>query len=726
MNYCTDISAILPEAVRDCQWIKKKDRKGDNVDIYEVLNAPCAFDIETTSFDSVVMMNGEADYQSVGTMYEWALGINFKVVYGRTWVEFIDTIEYIVGFLGLSASRRIILYVRNLSFEFQWICKKFKWDSVFAYSERKPIYARASCGIEFRCSYILSGCSLEETGRKLRRETLKKVGDLDYSKMRHSGTPLTQEELGYCEADVMVDMEYIAECIEDEGNITRIPLTKTGYVRRYCRRKCFEKRSDRPYQYHNYKRLMKALTLTIEEYELAKSAFSGGFTHSNVLNTGITHNYVASYDIASSYPTVMVAENGFPMSRGRKVRITNREQFRHYIGHYACIFEVEFVGIRSKTRIDHIISVSKCSITEGAIIDNGRIISADRIRTTVTEVDYSLFTLYYEWDTCRVGDLWYYHRGYLPTPFIEALLKLYGDKTSLKGVDGKEDEYMRAKEMINSAYGMCVTDIIRSDTTYTDEWFVKPADANEQLEHYNTNPMRFISYLWGVYVTAFARRNILSAILATGADGDYIYSDTDSIKLLNYEKHSAYFGIYNNWIDNKCKVAMDHHHLPFELTRPQTKDGKIKPLGHFEFEGVYDQFKTLGAKRYATISGDVFSITVSGVNKKTACPYLIAKYGLDGVMDAFNDGLLIPDHVDIRGVHLVDRKGQPITNPCGKLTHLYIDDEFDGLLTDYTGITAEVHEDSCVNLSPAAYSLGLDETYFNLIMNAHDEQNERI
>lgn len=727
MNYCTDLARILPEAIRDVKWVRKKERRGEESVYYEVLNAPCAFDIETTSFEGAVSFPTGDDIAAVGTMYEWTLGINFRVIYGRTWEEFESAIKYIVDYMGLSESRRMVIYVRNLAFEFQWICKKFRWASVFAYKARKPIYARTDSGIEFRCSYILSGCSLEETGKKLRRETLKKVGDLDYSKKRHSGTPLTAEELGYCEADVMVDMEYIAECIEDEGSIAHIPLTKTGYVRRYCRRNCLQNTKERPYEFATYRSSMKTLRLSLDEYKAARAAFAGGFTHSNLLNTGIVHENVSSYDITSSYPTVMIAENGFPMSRGRKIRVRDRREFRWYIERFACIFEVEFLDIRSSTRIDHVISASKCSVLEGAILDNGRVISADRLRTTITEVDFSLFEKCYTWSTIRVGDLWYYHRGYLPTPFVESILRLYVDKTILKGVEGREDDYQRAKEMINSAYGMCVTDIVRSDDTFTEEWVKKPPNEEEQIKEYNENPMRFISYLWGVYVTAFARRNILSAILTVGASGDYIYSDTDSIKFTNGEKHAEYFTRYNQWIDRKCEAAIKYHGLDVSMIRPKTKDGVEKPLGHLDFELVYDKFKTIGCKRYAFIKDGKFSITVSGVNKSTASPYLVAKYGgPDGALEAFDDSLFIPDHVDIRGVKIYDSRGIIVTNPCGKLTHLYTDEEYTALLTDYRGVSAVVHEDSCINLSPAAYSLGMDEIYLNLIMNAHDEINERI
>ena len=61
---------------------------------------------------------------------------------------------------------------------------------------------------------------------------------MDYSLIRHSNTELTEKELGYCINDVLVVVAYIQETIEREGNITKIPLTKTGYVRNYTRNNC--------------------------------------------------------------------------------------------------------------------------------------------------------------------------------------------------------------------------------------------------------------------------------------------------------------------------------------------------------------------------------------------------------------------------------------------------------------------------------------------------------
>ena len=89
---------------------------------------------------------------------------------------------------------------------------------------------------------MLSGYSLKKVGENLRQHTAKKmVGDLDYSLLRGSTTPLTEKELGYIREDYEVLDAYIEEELETYLYISRLPYTKTGKVRKFCRKVCNEK-----------------------------------------------------------------------------------------------------------------------------------------------------------------------------------------------------------------------------------------------------------------------------------------------------------------------------------------------------------------------------------------------------------------------------------------------------------------------------------------------------
>ena len=244
-------------------------------------------------------------------MYAWVFGVKELTIIGRTWEQFINLIDIVVTTLNLSLEQRLIVYVHNLSFDFQFFRKHFVFHKVFALEERDLISATTETGIEFRCSYKLSGYSLEKVGEHLIHHNVKKkVGDLDYSKIRTPATPLTPKELGYIQYDALVVLAYIEEEIETAGNITKIPLTKTGKVRNYCRERClhsFKGHKKHDDKYIRYRGIMNKLTIQSElEYMLLNQAFMGGYTHGNHFHTGEVNDNVSSFDFSSSYPAVIV------------------------------------------------------------------------------------------------------------------------------------------------------------------------------------------------------------------------------------------------------------------------------------------------------------------------------------------------------------------------------------------------------------------------------------
>lgn len=697
-----DIRLILQNAV--CESDFKSNAKG-----VKLCNLPFSFDIETTSFERE--NNGKTE--KLAAMYVWQFGVNGYIIIGRYWSEFIEMVKTISKVLQLNENKRIIVYIHNLSFEFQFIRKMFDWVNVFSIEERRPLYALSVDGIEFRCSYLLSGYNLATVAKNLVKYKIKKlVGDLDYSLKRHSETPLNDNEIAYCVNDVKIVMLYIKEYLENVRNIHSIPLTKTGGVRKFCRKECFTIITDSGKKANNYdyKHLISGLKIKdLSEFNAMQRAFCGGFTHANANYVNKVINNVASYDFTSSYPAVMVAEK-YPMTYGVKMQFKSNATFENLIrqNKYCVIFDIEFNDICANDIYENYISVSKCIDKEKHVENNGRLVCAKRITLTITEIDFLIIRKNYNFSSYRIGTAYVYGKQYLPTEFVKAILQLYKKKTELKGVDGMENEYLNSKEMLNSCYGMCVTSPLRNTITYkNDLWDTDILSENEKREmllKYNLSENRFLFYLWGVYVTAYARRNLWSGIL--NIKNDYIYSDTDSIKFINSDRHKDYFAAYNAAIENKLKTACQYHKIDYSLCAPQTIKGKTKVLGVWDFEGVYNRFKTLGAKRYLVNEKDAltvdgkkfdFSLTVSGINKKKAIPYLLEKYGENGIFEAFDNYLYLPP------------------NYSGKNILTYIDYETDGLITDYLGNTKEFHELSSVNLSPSDYTLNLSVLFLQYL-----------
>ena len=267
------------------------------------------FDIETTSY---VIYQGKQlepikyldltqkqkeQCMFYGTMYIWMFGINDTVYYGRTYDELNSFLHLIEDLTGSSDIKKII-YVHNLSFEFQFLRHIFKFDKVMARKSRKIMKCSLEdMNYEFRCSLMMTNCKLEKLPQIYQLDVEKLVGNLDYSKFRHSKTNLSKKELSYCENDCLVVYRYIQRELEQYKTTKQVPLTSTGHVRRE-----FKELITKDYNYRNKTR--RAISTDGHIYNLLVEAFAGGYTHANWIYTDTIIKNVSSYDFTSSYPSI--------------------------------------------------------------------------------------------------------------------------------------------------------------------------------------------------------------------------------------------------------------------------------------------------------------------------------------------------------------------------------------------------------------------------------------
>ena len=528
--------------------------------------------------------------------------------------------------------------------------------------------------------------------------------------------------------------------------ITEIPLTNTGYVRKFTRDYCFGKFVDDPVvakkQAMNYHDIMRALKIQSEkEYAQLKSAFAGGFTHASPLKSRngedgkSYYTNVGSADLSSSYPYTMVSSY-FPMSSGRFLgEVKYPEQFSQLIKKYCCLFTCTFYGIYQVFRPESYISLSKCiNISPDYIQQNGRVVEADELTINITELDFDIISRIYDWDEIEVSNMRIYDRGYLPKVFIESILELYSAKTTLKGDPDKVIDYMIKKGMLNSTYGMCVTDIVRDDAIYYGgQWKSIEADAYTQLDSYNRGFTRFLFYPWGVWVTAHARHNLWDAIFEFG--DDFIYADTDSIKGLNFDKHKKFFDVYNAHVQFKLFLMCDFYNIPKSRVMPATIKGAKKLIGVWEREDDYAKFRTIGSKRYLyEYTNGKLGLTVSGVNKNYALPYLLHKYcnlDYDLCKLAYSTDPRKKDESKAAMKELVDlhNKGvsyDPIFDAfdnsleippgySGKNIHTYIDFAYFTNVTDYLGNQMYCSELSGTHMEPTGYFFSMSKDYMDYL-----------
>ena len=606
---------------------KKKNGKSP---ITKYCNSIMTFDIEVSSAwlehgKVIPYRKGEsAEYwnnlQPLALCYIWQFSCDGVVYYGRELRDFLKVLN------DLPSDVEIIIWVHNLSYEFHFLTNILTWSSVFARSSHKPIKAKSKeyPNIEFRCTYMLTRLSLATWGEQL--GVAKMVGDLDYDKLRTPLTKLTDKELKYCEMDCLVVEAGIKSYLKKYKKQRFIPMTQTGTVRQEVKEILM---SDEEY----VKKIKRLVPKSPEEYKRLQTVFAGGYTHANRYWSGQTiEGHIEHYDFASSYPTVMVAEK-YPMTPWLYLgsEMPNEDSFEDY----AYILVLKFSQLKSIS-LNTYIQASKVN-AKNMKLDNGRVISADELTITITEQDYITIKNNYEWESLEVIKVYRSKKDYLPKPFVEYILELYANKTELKDVEGKEELYMQSKQYINSMFGMCVTAIVQAEVELVgDEWIVKPLTRDfvqhklEQLSQSNPREKRyFLSYSWGCWVTAYARRNLWKCI--ESCDHDVLYCDTDSIFVLG--KHD--FSWYNDEITKKLKIACKKQNLDFNKTRPKTPKGKEKPLGIFDSEDSCTEFKTLGAKRYVERrEGDgKLHLTVSGINKGAV--ELLNDY-IDNFEDGFN------------------------------------------------------------------------------------------
>lgn len=636
----------------------RKNHGGSHLKYKDVV---CAFDIETTALHTIE--------QSVMYIWMFAYGEDYVCI-GRTWEEFMDFAFRLTN--PLKASESIAVYVHNLSYEFQFLKGIYQFDTeeVFAVNKRKVLKATMFADrLEFRCSYLHSNMSLADYTSKMEVEHQKLSGDeFDYKKTRYPWTKLTDKELEYCINDVIGLVEAVKKEMQIErDNLDTIPPTSTGYVRR-----------DTKHSMREYPRYLLQDSLPdIETYHMLSEAFRGGNCHANRYYADrIIHN-VVSFDRQSSYPDVMCNDK-FPISRFKEFENPSAKWAEKLIYEYdrALLLDVELTNVSLKKSWwgSPYLTRHKCYCIVGGQFDNGRVLRATRLRTTLTDIDFEIVMSEYDCgvEVIKMKKAKY---GMLPQQIRDINIEYFKRKTELKGVEGQEVFYMKAKNKLNSVYGMCVQSPVKQSIDFIDGMFYERDDDEETLLA-RSNGRAFLNYAWGVWTTAWARYRLEEGIRIVGQD--FVYGDTDSVKFIMNSRTSATFDEYN-----KSRIAASKQNGAFATD----KFGNTQYMGIYEMDAEYDSFVTMGAKKYAYQLGDKISLTVSGVNKKKGGKELKNNGGLE----AFKAGFIFRD--------------------AGGTESIYND-------RISTIINIDGHDlpiTSNVYIKDSTYTLGMTAEYFNLI-----------
>lgn len=621
----------------------------------DIKDIVCAFDIETTNLDDI-----EQSF-----MYVWQFAIGHDVIIGRYWHEFIKCLEKIIEVLD--EHEYLVIYVHNLSFEFSFLkgIYDFSNDEIFAVDMRKVLKVTMFNHFEFRCSYLQTNMSLKDFTHKYDVEH-KKLEDFKYSKKRYPWSKLTKKELDYMINDVLGLVEAIEkEMALDGDNLYTIPMTSTGYVRRMA------KRAMQSFNYHQLHNMLP----DYEIYEMLAEAFRGGNTHANRFYADQILDNVSSADRSSSYPDCQVNDI-YPMTEFYIEEFaTSLDYLIDLIYKYkkAVLFRISFTNIRLKDDLwgAPYLSRDKSRSVLNGYYDNGRILSADYLETTLTDVDFRIILDEYEWDNCEPIKVASARYGYLPRQIRELNKELYKKKTELKGVDGQEIYYMKSKNLLNSIYGMSVQKPVKQSIIYQDGYF--KLDNKDEEEILLKNYRRaFMSYAWGVWTTAWARYRLEEGIKLAGHK--FVYCDTDSVKYLGEIDWAKY---------NKERIRISKKNNAYA----SDPSGNLHYMGVFEPEETYKRFKTLGAKKYCGEDDEGhLHLTLAGVSKSLGAEELEERGGLEAFKDGFifikggGNEAIYNDNVDIKykvdKEHILEIKDNLYIKPSMYtlgLTNEYID-----------------------------------------------------
>ena len=612
--------------------------------------------------------------------------VNDQVYAFRDFMMFGDILEHISD-----QGARNIIWIHNAAYEFQFLLNIFKskkWtvEKMVSRDLRKPIsWYIPEINTEFRCSYMLTNMSLD-IAAKAYTKVEKKKGQLDYSKVRSSKTHLTDQELEYCEYDCLC-LYHIIEHYRDKykGVVASIPLTSTGEVRK--------KLKDRVDYY--YIRKMQSLVPERKMYLIEMLAFSGGYTHTNMLNANktfrATDGYrISGYDIASSYPIEFFRKLPDEPFRWCPVSEYKAKDCFAYLVHVKftdlkCKYYNTYIQ-RSKMMNQHIIT---------ATYDNGRLQSCmGDFEMYITDQDFELIKKMYT-GTYQIMECWKAHKGYIDKRILKFILEMYKNKTVLKGATDTltQNIYKQSKAYINSLYGCTCSNVLKQSSNYIDgEWHryaFSDSFIDSKIEEARKSFSTLFQYSSGLYITAAARCKLLECVLEM--DKDVIYMDTDSIKYIG--DHNDVFERFNERVMELYRqVNAFYPDIKIEDFMPVDKKGVQHPIGFFECEndGDIEEFRALGAKKYAYRDSSGLHITLAGVTKKGVV-------ALQDNIDNFKNGFIF-DY-----------------DTSGKLIHLYNDEQPRITFEDIDGNVTTSDLKYGVVLYPTTYRIGQTIEYLTLL-----------
>lgn len=574
-----------------------------------------AFDTETSTI--------EKDGEQIAFMYVWQMAVENEAFYGRTWSEFKLCLQKMKNEMHLAVDYKLIVYVHNLKYDFGFYKKEVNLDGndFVARSRRTVLKHIMDDCFEVRDSAVYTEEPLEHMGEEI---GIPKMKGYDYSRIRHALTPLTPEELEYCEHDVLILTKYFRlEAEKLNCSIYKLALTATQKIKRGINEEF--SRESRMYQNMIMSRQLKDNDHDNHVLDVLKHAFFGAFNYSSQLIRGITQDNVAGIDISACYGAQCLL-HPYPVGKFAPIELPeSTDDLKNNPRYAGKAMLITFAAKDVSAKYADIgflpINIHNYWQRPASDINNvasKRVLTAAKLEMTLTDVDFRLFLEFYSYSAIKFVSIMASEYGDMPPYMIRSIEKTHRKKLEIQKRNNElkkirpltlseQLEYIHAKTGVSRIYGILVQDPVRD--IY--EWNPEINDIQKNGEQKNKSQFQPVLYQWGVWVVAWARYEILRLLLklsGTGKNFDdlkTLYSDTDSLYFKFTESDIEIVKSYNDMINAKiANVAKKYRLNPEALTG----------IGTLKIT-YYQQFKTTGIKQYCYIQDDVFDYRCAGLTR---------------------------------------------------------------------------------------------------------------
>lgn len=697
-----------------------------------------AYDTEsTTIYDKKEVKIKGAAHEKVIVKSAFVYHVQFAIGYEyytfrtiRDFTYFLqDLTAYIQDMHTEESKPKLIIWVCNLSHEWafakNYIAENFELTRIFSRSNREPLLIELDNAVQFREAIGLFGHSAADISNNWCSLYKKLKGDLDYSLIRHSLTPIQHDDTGHSEYDYMKNDVMLLTEMHDkimqayirEDKSIYIPYTTSGFVRLHLKDAIKHDDTLSDYREKHMGKLKDNITMlkifnkniftTADDWNLLRQyGFSGGVVGTNRKYVGKVLSNVVCADIESDYPYQML-DKQYPSG---KIRTGNKDMWQKCLDEHKPVFGLFYVGKMTATT-DHAF-FSKHKIindndkvynerhggTRNRIIYNGKIVQCENAVIIMNDVDYSVYSRAYDFENIIPLKVWYFDKYMkLPVWLRKCVAGDYYSKTVIKRKYGSQQAqqmqiYRDSKSRVNTYFGTLA---------------LRPSDIFDMLDDSDNlfKPQKEFTFdelknncwlnpYWAFYITSYARAMLINAIL-TEPDAVAQY-DTDSLYIRANIKAGKRLIEHLKKANEKIKWKNGYNF------KGLVNDAEFcRNLGTWDFDEPYDKFLGLGAKKYIKSDKDGIHTTIAGL-PKSAIPAMINSKGISSAFKVFNPIAL--EHAVI------------IENEyCKKLASAYNDDNFEHWeeITDYLGQTILQPVSSYHALVPIDFTLDAQNLYYS-------------